>query len=33
MVSGIALTSVSYADGLAIDKVYHRYVQPIKREI
>lgn len=30
---GISLTSVVHADGLAIDKVYHPYVQPLEREV
>lgn len=30
---GICLTSVVHADGLAIDKVYHPYVQALEREL
>ena len=30
---GISLTSVVHADGLAIDKVYHPYVQALEREV
>ena len=30
---GIAFTTVTHADGLAIDKVYHPYVQDLEREV